>query len=203
MLTALPNGLITAMKLLNKPAALPRKQSGFALFETLVSVVVLSTGLLGVAAMQYTGLRDNNRATERSLATIIAYDMIDRMRANTTGSRDGDYRIPDPSVPPTALGVYDCITDFTGTATTGICSPAEMANADLVDWWTNSLSTLPSAAASIICVDSSNTSVNPCPADALHIVTIMWDDARTGAAGFACSGDETTDRLCMAVDADL
>lgn len=173
------------------------------LIEILVTVVILSIGLLGVASMQYIGLRDNNRSTERSMANIIAYDIIDRMRGNVQGARAGDYRIADAETAPTAMGAFDCITDFTGTAKAGICSAAEMANVDLVDWWTNSLSALPNAAASIICLDATNTPVNPCPAGSVHLVTIMWDDARTGATGVACSGNPAVDRLCMTVDAEL
>ena len=61
------------------------KQQGFTLLEVLIALLVLSIGLLGLAALQTTGLRSNQMATMRTLATQIAYDMTDRMRANPGG----------------------------------------------------------------------------------------------------------------------
>lgn len=189
-----------------KPAEVShRNQKGYFLLEILITVVVLSLGLLGVAAMQYTGLRDNNRSNERSLATIVAYDIVDRMRANRTGAQDGDYRIPDPTTAPTIPdgGSYNCIDDFTDTTTSNICSSTEMANADLVQWWNNVLDVLPSGAAQIICTDGAGTVTVTCPAGSVHTVTIMWDDARTGATGTGCDPTDTNDMLCMVIDVEL
>ena len=61
------------------------KQHGFTLLEVMIALLVLSIGLLGLAALQTTGLRSNQMATMRTLATQIAYDMTDRMRANPGG----------------------------------------------------------------------------------------------------------------------
>jgi len=57
---------------------------GFTLVEALVALLVLSIGLLGVAALQLSSLRANNSASSRSQATFLAYDIADRMRANRT-----------------------------------------------------------------------------------------------------------------------
>lgn len=59
-----------------------RRQRGFYLLEVLVSLLVLAIGLLGIAALQAQGLRNNHDAYTRSQATMLAYDIIDRMRAN-------------------------------------------------------------------------------------------------------------------------
>jgi type IV pilus assembly protein PilV len=61
---------------------------GMTLIEALVALVVLSVGLLGVAGMQMTALRNNLGAHLRSQATVLAYDISDRMRANRTVARD-------------------------------------------------------------------------------------------------------------------
>jgi type IV pilus assembly protein PilV len=55
---------------------------GFTLLEVLVAVLVLSIGLLGLAGLQAASLRNNHSGYLRSQATILAYDYIDRMRAN-------------------------------------------------------------------------------------------------------------------------
>ena len=67
---------------MNKHAIFPRAARGFTLVEALVALVCLSIGLLGVAAMQMTGLQSNLSSSWRSQATYLSYDIIDRIRAN-------------------------------------------------------------------------------------------------------------------------
>lgn len=55
---------------------------GITLIEVLVTLVVLSLGLLGVAATQLSAMRDNQAALFRTQAVILAYDLLDRMRSN-------------------------------------------------------------------------------------------------------------------------
>lgn len=52
------------------------------LIEVLVTLVIMSVGLLGVAALQLTTVRNNYDAFVRSQAAMLASDMLDRMRAN-------------------------------------------------------------------------------------------------------------------------
>ncbi len=59
-----------------------RGNEGFTLLEILVAVLVLSIGLLGIAGLQVTGLRFNHSAYARTQATLLAYELADRMRAN-------------------------------------------------------------------------------------------------------------------------
>ena len=59
-----------------------KTQRGTTLIEVLVALVVLSVGLLGIAALQMTSLRNNRGAHLRSQAQVLAYDIADRMRAN-------------------------------------------------------------------------------------------------------------------------
>lgn len=66
-------------------------QAGLSLIEVMVAVFVISFGLLGVAAIQITGLKNNHSAYYRSTATVLAYDMLDRMRANKKGLIAGEY----------------------------------------------------------------------------------------------------------------
>lgn len=58
------------------------KQRGMTLIEVLIAVVVLSIGLLGVAALQINALRANESALQRSQAVMLAYLAFDAMRAN-------------------------------------------------------------------------------------------------------------------------
>ncbi len=76
---------------LHRRAAAPRAAAGFTLIESLVALLVLSIGLLGVAAMQLASLQANNGAFQRTQATFLAQDIADRMRANRTAAMAGDY----------------------------------------------------------------------------------------------------------------
>ena len=54
---------------------------GFTLVEVMVSLVVLSLGLLGVAKMVMLSSHSNDSAYLRTQATALAYEMLDYMRA--------------------------------------------------------------------------------------------------------------------------
>jgi type IV pilus assembly protein PilV len=60
------------------------RNSGFTLVETLVSMVVISVGMLGIAAMYVEGLRAGKGSIFRTEAVNLAADMADRIRANPT-----------------------------------------------------------------------------------------------------------------------
>ena len=63
--------------------------AGVGLIEVLVALTILSVGLLGVAAMQVLALRNNTSATDRSMAVILSYSIIDSLRGNREGGPDG------------------------------------------------------------------------------------------------------------------
>jgi len=68
-----------------------RSSEGFTLLEVLIAVVVLSIGLLGLAGLQTTGLRNNQDAYARTQAATLANDMADRIRSNMAGFNAGNY----------------------------------------------------------------------------------------------------------------
>nr|WP_288256245.1 type IV pilus modification protein PilV [uncultured Pseudomonas sp.] len=72
---------------------LPQRQHGATLIEVLIAVVVLSIGLLGLAGLQVTSVQSNHSAYQRSQATLLAYDLADRMRANRTEALTNAYVI--------------------------------------------------------------------------------------------------------------
>lgn len=61
-----------------------RSQFGFTLIETLVAMVVLAVGMLGIAALYIEGLRSGQASVSRTTAVNLAADMADRIRANPT-----------------------------------------------------------------------------------------------------------------------
>ncbi len=110
-------------------------QRGATLIEVLVAMLVLSIGLLGLAGMQMTALKSNQSAYYRSQATVLAYDIIDRMRANRTDALNGVYDI--------ALQNQACDPDLSPSGS--------LADKDVAEWL-NSLSCLlsPDAQGSVV-----------------------------------------------------
>lgn len=102
--------------------AAPARQAGFTLIEILVTIVILSIGLLGIAGMQASSLRNNHAAYTKTQAANLAMDMADRIRANPDGRAqyaDFDTNGAIPAAPA-------CID-------TG-CAPAELARYDQYEW---------------------------------------------------------------------
>jgi type IV pilus assembly protein PilV len=96
----------------------PRRAAGMTLIEVLVAVLVLSIGLLGLAGLQTLSLRSNHSAYLRSQATVLAYDIVDRMRANRSNALDGAYNIgfTDPAPGNTDIPDRDLTTWKTAVA---------------------------------------------------------------------------------------
>lgn len=132
-----------------------KTQKGFTLIEVLVAMVVLALGLLGLAGMQATGLKNNQDAYNRGQATQLAYDLADRIRANATAI--GTYTSIDPE---DADGNENCL----GTG----CTPAEMAENDLSEWYTDLTAVLPGSSGSIAVAGN------------VYTITISWDDDHDG-----------------------
>jgi type IV pilus modification protein PilV len=66
-----------------------RRIRGFSMVELLVAVLVMGVGVLGVTALQLMSLQNNRSALLRAEAVQMAYDMMDRVRANPVGAVAG------------------------------------------------------------------------------------------------------------------
>ncbi len=66
-------------------------QAGVGMIEVLVAIIILSIGLLGLAGLQTAGLKNNQSAGFRSTATMMAYGILDSMRANRVSAGEGSY----------------------------------------------------------------------------------------------------------------
>jgi len=149
-------------------------QSGFTLIEVMVAMFVLSIGLLGLASLQVTALRNDQSAFMRSQATILAYDLADRMRANSAAVASGFYN------PGNAAATADC------TTTTG-CTALEMAENDMQAWADEIDTYLPSGEG-WVCIDSTPNDGTGSAAPACDgggnkfVVKVWWDDNRDGTA---------------------
>ncbi len=134
-----------------------KHMGGFSLLEVLISLIILSIGLLGLAALQATSLKANHGAYQRSQAIFLAYDMMDRMRANRTAALAGSYNRAMGDAAPT---------------------PGDLATRDVNDWLTVFVNVLlPAGDGSIACSNATNVCT----------VVVAWDEGRLGGTSTASS----------------
>ena len=81
-------------------SAVPRCD-GLTLVEVMIALLVLSIGILGLATLQTASLNFNTGASQRTQATVLAYDMADRMRSNRQAALADAYTIAVQSPAPT------------------------------------------------------------------------------------------------------
>lgn len=93
--------------------------------EVLVALAVLSIGLLGMAGMQLFSMKSSHGAYLQSQASIFAYDLIDKMRANPVGVNNGSYDSSYSSIPGTPPNCQ---------STAATCSPIQLASFELAQW---------------------------------------------------------------------
>ena len=117
---------------------------GFSLIEAMVALLVLSIGLLGIAALYVETLRASRTALYRTEAVVQATDLADRMRANRNPANA--YACGSPCVP--ANG---------GNA---------IADADLADWMNAIAAALPAGSADVAFTAPSATP------PAIYVITV-------------------------------
>lgn len=145
--------------------SLRSRAGGFTMMEVLIAILVLAVGLLGLAGMQAAGIKNNANANLRTQASILAYDMIDRMRANATLAVGGAYNVAVTDAAPT--------TNDT------------LAKQDLIQWLGDLAAILPSGDG-IITVNS---------ATRLATVTVQWTERDVGNASGVTKSFQYSSRL--------
>ena len=145
---------------------------GFTLLEVLVAVAVLSIGLLGLAGLQVSGLRFNHSAYLRTQATLLAYELADRMRANPNrnGANANNYNTTNLAV---AL-VPACRTPAG-------CARAQIAQNDVAEWQQALARLLPNGQG-VVCLDAvpveaaSTPAAPDCNGNTAYAIKIWWND---------------------------
>jgi type IV pilus assembly protein PilV len=108
------------------------RQSGISLIEILVSIVIISIGMLGLAAMQNSSMRLAYDSYIRTQSSFLAYDLIDRIRAN-------------PEAPPYTLAPGQVITQQDCFGVNANCGVAQLRQFDLYYWQQYAEQLLPEA----------------------------------------------------------
>jgi len=177
-----------------------RCERGFSLIEVMITVFVLSLGLLGVGGLQYLAMKSNQSALSRAMATEYAYQMLDFIRSNPAVTADGADSVLTP--------------DSTICSKANMCSPqsfgftmgdsdSETQPTDMPAWvwswvqnqWLSKLKNdLPGARASVclsLSQDVKNGDLENCTGTGFgawannadsryYVVTVRWEQAGTG-----------------------
>lgn len=140
-------------------------QQGIGLIEVLIAVLVLSIGLLGIAALQSNALKNAQSSLNRSQAVMLSYFMLDAMRINRAAAVGGQYDL--------------------GKTCTVVADSGNLISHDQ-HVWLQAIKVLlgnhPTSCGEIDCQGADCT------------VRVYWDDSR-GTAGSASQMIETRTRL--------
>lgn len=105
---------------------------GVSLIEVLVAMLVVSFGILAMSGLLTNSARYGKTSEHRAIATLLANDIADRMRANMPGVAGGSYGLASAyealSEPPAANDGCTEAAPCTGD------NGAAMAAKDLADW---------------------------------------------------------------------
>lgn len=158
------------------PVLLPSKTKphrGFSLLEVLIALLVLSIGLLGLAALQTMGLKFNQQSYQRTQATLLSYEILDRIRANPVGKANAKFDN-------VALGA---IPAHNNCLTIPLCDANAMADYDIFQWNTALASQL-TEGRGVICKGTLTIDTAALPATAACAVTgtifrvgVVWSES--------------------------
>jgi len=107
-----------------------RRESGVGLIEVLIAVLILAVGILGLAQMQLSAKRASFEATQRSIATSLARDILERIRSNPGEAATYAVATPANGIVLDAAYTFPAVTD----CTTNSCTAAQLAAYDMRDW---------------------------------------------------------------------
>ncbi len=143
-----------------------RHTKGATLIEILIALLVLSMGVLGMAATQIRALKGNHSSLQRSQAVMMSYYILDAMRVDKDSAKSLNYNtgslsggVIDPYCNPAAV---------TGTS---------LAKINLKHWIESLKATIGEAS------DLSTCGAVLCDADGKCRVQVRWDDSRAGGLG--------------------
>ena len=166
--------------------------------EVLVSIVVLSFGMLGIVGVQAFALQSNREARLQSQAVNLSRELAEMMRGNNqigiqNAAADNPYLMAAASPLAAATPSY-CLR--VGNAATGCTATKDVASAEMTDWLARVDSELPGARVTV-CFDSQPYDATGMPqwtctpgvagTDEVVVIKMGWtrqstDRSKTGAA---------------------
>jgi type IV pilus assembly protein PilV len=134
---------------------------GFTLVETMVALVVLAVGMLGIAGLYVTTLKSGGGAIYRMQAVNLAADLADRIRANRGAN--------------VAYAGAAADNNCYGAASVD-CAPGLMAANDLFVWQQQIAAILPNGNANVVVAGAA--------APFTYTITINWTESGGAALSY-------------------
>jgi len=157
------------------------RDAGFALLEVLIAVLVLAFGLLGIAGLLFGTLKADTSSTMKQQAVQLAYDAVDRLRANQNAAKSGHYDVDNR----TTSGTPSYPSAPTPDCASANCSPTQLAAFDTWYWLAKEIKPLPMGSGAIVTEASGRNT--------LVTVTVQWDDSpasvKLGPASSTATGN--------------
>lgn len=149
-------------------------QSGIALIEALIAMLLIALWMLATAGLQINSFKFQKSAGNRFQAVVLTGELSELMEANRGGANAGAYALASTSMPVSASS--DCAATY--------CSPAQLAAFDLAQWSGRVALALPLNQLSVVSGVGPGGLVS-------YTITISWNETR-GSQTYATSGTTET-----------
>jgi type IV pilus assembly protein PilV len=138
------------------------RSAGFSIVEALVALVVLSVGMLGIAALYVESLRAGRSAVYHTQAVNLAADMADRIRANR-GAGAAAWQLPANGAPT----LQGCVNGALN------CNPGQLAQDDQARWLLAIQNQLPGDGAA---TPDGTIAVDAAAVPNQYTITVTWSE---------------------------
>ncbi len=191
---------------LKSTRSLRRAVAGFTLVELLVTMFIVSVGMLGLVKLEAAGVSESRVSRIRSLMTFQAESLAGLMRADrgfwaatTSPFPSVSYNTATDSSPVLSSTIAANGTDPTCSSTTVVCKPSEMAYADLSAWAANYKNAFPGATAAVACTTPSGAACSATSGvPTSYDITLTWSE-KTVAVNRSSTGSTATVSMVLHV----
>ena len=168
--------------MLVKPLRSRRGEGGFTLVELLITMLIVTIGLLGLAKLQATAVSNTSVARTRALMTFQAESLAGMIRANpgfwvTSGTTSiyPDFKFNTDGAGNVNSSTGMVVAPLGCLNIAGTCTPANLAYDDMYTWAAAFKLAFPGASATIVCVPvgGGNCGANPTSPHGYDI-TLTW-----------------------------
>lgn len=170
------------ISVMHKPTA--KKSRGLSLLEVLIALVIISLGLLGLAALQVSSMKKTTQTRVYDYAASSLQDLSERLAANASAAKAGYFD-------------YSNLANTDGTLPTdyncaqSICTTEQNAKYILRTWAVPLSTTLPSPRFSVAKTDMAS--------GALMTLTLTWDANLSGTGAQSCNTQSVDGAQCHEV----
>lgn len=152
-----------------------RKESGFSMLEILVSVIIIMSGVLGIAGMQLLSINNTEVARYQSLAALLASSMGAEIQGNVAywGTAATNITVNGAAITGIPISGTSCLN--------AVCTPTQLAAYDLQNWGQAMAGTptmpgaLPGGSGTIACA--------VIPAPTVCTLTLNWSEKTVASLG--------------------